>query len=100
MEVAAGRGRANWSRTWTRKSRRSALATGSAYCRAETNVDRLLMEAQIFVLSTHFEALPISILEAMRAGLPVVATDVGGISESVRHQENRSAGAPRETLRV
>ena len=45
----------------------------------ETNVGRLLMEAQIFVLSTHFEALPISILEAMRAGLPVVATDVGGI---------------------
>jgi glycosyltransferase involved in cell wall biosynthesis len=53
----------------------------------ETNVDRLLMEAQIFVLSTHFEALPISILEAMRAGLPVVATDVGGIRESVRDQE-------------
>jgi glycosyltransferase involved in cell wall biosynthesis len=53
----------------------------------ETNVSRLLMEAQIFVLSTNFEALPISILEAMRAGLPVVATDVGGISESVRHEE-------------
>ena len=53
----------------------------------ETDVDRLLMEAQIFVLSTHFEALPISILEAMRAGLPVVATDVGGIHESVRNQE-------------
>ena len=54
---------------------------------AETNVGRLLMEAQLFVLSTHFEALPISILEAMRAGLPVVATDVGGISESVREGE-------------
>lgn len=53
----------------------------------ETNVGRLLMESQIFVLSTHFEALPISILEAMRAGLPVVATNVGGISESVRHEE-------------
>jgi glycosyltransferase involved in cell wall biosynthesis len=53
----------------------------------ETNVAHLLMEAQIFVLSTHFEALPISILEAMRAGLPVVATDVGGISESVREGE-------------
>ena len=54
---------------------------------AETNVGHLLMEAQIYVLSTHFEALPISILEAMRAGLPVVATDVGGISESVREGE-------------
>jgi glycosyltransferase involved in cell wall biosynthesis len=53
----------------------------------DTNVARLLMEAQIFVLSSHFEALPISILEAMRAALPVVATDVGGICESVRHQE-------------
>ncbi len=53
----------------------------------ETNVGRLLMEAQIFVLSTNFEALPISILEAMRAGMPVVATNVGGISESVRHEE-------------
>ena len=53
----------------------------------ETNVGHLLMEAQIYVLSTHFEALPISILEAMRAGLPVVATNVGGISESVREGE-------------
>jgi glycosyltransferase involved in cell wall biosynthesis len=54
----------------------------------ETDVSRLLMEAQLFVLSTNFEALPISILEAMRAGLPVVATNVGGISEAVRHQES------------
>jgi glycosyltransferase involved in cell wall biosynthesis len=53
----------------------------------DSDVIRLLMEAQLFVLSTNLEALPISILEAMRAALPVVATDVGGIAESVRHEE-------------
>jgi glycosyltransferase involved in cell wall biosynthesis len=53
-----------------------------------THVGRLLMEAQLFVLSTHFEALPISILEAMRAALPVIATDVGGVHEAVLHERN------------
>jgi glycosyltransferase involved in cell wall biosynthesis len=53
----------------------------------DCDVDRLLLEAQIFVLSTNFEALPISILEAMRAGLPVVATNVGGVGEAVRDGE-------------
>lgn len=53
----------------------------------DKDVGPLLMQAQIFVLSTNFEALPISILEAMRAAMPVVATNVGGISEAVRHEE-------------
>jgi glycosyltransferase involved in cell wall biosynthesis len=48
---------------------------------------RLLAESQIFVLSSRSEAFPISILEAMRAGLPVIASDVGGVSEAVRDGE-------------
>jgi glycosyltransferase involved in cell wall biosynthesis len=53
----------------------------------ETDVNRVLMKAQLFVLSSQFEALPISILEAMRAGLPVVASDAGGVAECVKHEE-------------
>jgi glycosyltransferase involved in cell wall biosynthesis len=46
-------------------------------------VGELLASSDVFVLSTFFEGLPISILEGMRAGLPVITTDVGGSSEAV-----------------
>jgi len=48
-----------------------------------TDVDRLLARSQIYLLASHWEGFPLSILEAMRAALPVVASDVGGVSEAV-----------------
>ena len=51
------------------------------------DVDELLARAQASILATNWEGFPLSILEAMRAGLPVVATEVAGIAESVRDGE-------------
>ena len=51
------------------------------------DVDRLLADAQISLLVTNWEGFPLSILEAMRAALPVVASAVGGVGESVRDGE-------------
>ena len=52
------------------------------------DVQELLAGAQVSVLATNWEGFPLSILEAMRAGLPVVATAVAGVAESVREGEN------------
>lgn len=48
-----------------------------------SDVAEQLADADVFVLASHWEGFPRSILEAMRAGLPVVASRVGGVAESV-----------------
>lgn len=44
--------------------------------------------ADIYIMSSNTEGLPLSILEAMASGLPVIATDAGGVTDIVSHGEN------------
>lgn len=47
------------------------------------DVGRVLAGADVFCLPSHFEGLPMSVIEAMLVGLPVVATNVRGPREMV-----------------
>ncbi|MBD2577192.1 glycosyltransferase family 4 protein [Oscillatoria sp. FACHB-1406] len=49
----------------------------------QTNVAKFLSKAQIFLLISNWEGFPRTTLEAMRAGLPTIVSDVGGASEAI-----------------
>jgi L-malate glycosyltransferase len=66
--------------------------------KAKTEVAKALQKADVFVLPSLWEALSCALLEALSAGLPVVATNVGGVPEFVTEREGQlvtpgSAGA-------
>ena len=48
----------------------------------------LLREADIYVLPSYNEGLPVSLIEAMSWGIPVITTTVGGIPELIKDQDN------------
>lgn len=62
-----------------------------------SDVPDLLAAVDIFTLSSTSEGLPVSIMEAMNAGLPVVATAVGGVPEAVTDGESGVVVPPRNS---
>jgi len=50
---------------------------------ARNDVPRLLASSDVFLSASHWDGLPVAILEAMAAGLPVVATEVGDVPRVV-----------------
>jgi glycosyltransferase involved in cell wall biosynthesis len=51
----------------------------------QQDVNSILLNSHIFLLPSIDEGFPIAILEAMRTGLPIVSTNVGGIAEMIDH---------------
>ncbi len=56
------------------------------FCGFVTDIAEFLSTLDVFILPSSQEAFPVSLLEAMRAGVPVVASSVGGIPEVINHR--------------
>ncbi|QZP22922.1 Glycosyltransferase involved in cell wall bisynthesis [Pseudomonas sp. NFPP04] len=52
-----------------------------------SDVSERLSRSDVFCLISNWEGLPLTVLEAMRSGLPVIASGVGGVPEAVKQQE-------------
>jgi len=58
-----------------------------AFAGARSDIPEMLALMSVFVLSSPAEGLPNAVLEAMACGLPVVASNVGGVPETITNGE-------------
>jgi glycosyltransferase involved in cell wall biosynthesis len=52
------------------------------------HVEEYLLQSHIFLMSSDYEGLPVSVLEAMAVGLPIVSTKAGGVVDVVENEGN------------
>lgn len=54
----------------------------------QSNVYEYLHNADIFTLPSLYEGIPVTLIEAMGTGIPIVATKVGGVPDMLKDKEN------------
>jgi glycosyltransferase involved in cell wall biosynthesis len=65
-------------------AREIGIASNVTFFGEQADVSPFLNAADLFILSSVTEGVPVSLLEALAASLPAVVTDVGGMSEVAR----------------
>ncbi len=77
-----------------RLSQNLGIASSIHWLGQRNDVPELLKIMDVFLLTSYWEGFPLVLLEAMSAGVPVVATDILGTREAVLHAESGWLAAP------
>ena len=64
------------------------LADAVHFLGSQSNVYPYLQQADVFLLPSDYEGMPMTIIEAMGTGLPIVATAVGGVPDMLTNEES------------
>lgn len=62
----------------------------------QSNVYPWLHNADVFILPSKFEGMPMTLIEAMGTGLPIIASNVGGIPDMLSSQKEALLIEPKE----
>lgn len=84
----AGGGKKHYMQAAQRLSRKLGLQDQVKFLGYCNDIPALLMQHQICVLSTHYEGMPLSLIEGMAAGCAVVGSRVVGVQEVIDHERN------------
>lgn len=63
------------------------LSNNIIFLGQQSNVFNFLHDSDAFILSSDFEGVPMSLIEAMGTGLPIISTDVGGIMDMIDNEK-------------
>lgn len=56
-------------------------------CGLQSNVYPFISRCDAFILPSQYEGMPITLIEAMGSGMPIIASNVGGIPDMIQHEK-------------
>jgi glycosyltransferase involved in cell wall biosynthesis len=93
-------GRGSLQKETEQLARELGLATSVRFAGVRNDIPEIMSAADGYIMSSEWEGMPMVLLEAAAAGLPIVTTDVGGNREVVRDGETGFLVRPRDPAQL